>query len=411
MECCNHRGAATRFLGAAVLVLSSLAVMSGGTPASAAASATIGKPALSVLSMCRADLSKRLKLSEEEIKLDNMEPEIWSDASLGMPETGKFYAQVKTPGNRVILEARNTLCLYTTSTKSCKYGGPVRIWSSSMLYLQPIKNEPNLNDDLYQCSLIGTNAIRLVSGVKDYYPQNNGLIVADRRTSRSSFDLLSVRADKPGKEKILYHAFAFGAVSVDESKDRWAGYVKPGLGGEWDVVVGQLDKDGSPFKVIPIPDDVRPGEIAWSGETLMILAKKEKGSVAFETNPSVEKPEWKQIPQYYYPRYNRFMLNKSESLAIEEVTSNGKPEVDIALVWFTGDRNVVARISGLTLDGFDLLGGYAFVWGHKDSLPAAYAVNIHTGEYVVSNPGRITDIKPFAFHPYHSPIPEAPKIE
>jgi hypothetical protein len=47
------------------------------------------------------------------------------------------------------------------------------------------------------------------------------------------------------------------------------------------------------------------------------------------------------------------MLNKSESLEVTQINENGKPAVEVAKVWFTGDRNVVAKISGFTMKGND----------------------------------------------------------
>jgi hypothetical protein len=130
-----------------------------------------------ILPECKADLAKRLKLQPQDISLANAEPIVWSDAALGMPEIDKMYAQVKTPGHKMILKARNRLYLYATSDKVYRYGGPLRVWSYSMLYLKPIPNEPNLNFDLYQCSLLGTNNFRVASGVTDYYPQGKGTII------------------------------------------------------------------------------------------------------------------------------------------------------------------------------------------------------------------------------------------
>jgi hypothetical protein len=280
-----------------------------------------------------------------------------------------------------------------------------------MLYLQPVRNDANLNGDLYQCSLMGTNSIRLASEVTDYYPQNDGTILFSRRTSRSSFDLLYVKADDSGKEKMLHQAFAYGNAAADYAHDRWAAFVRPRLGGGWDVVVGGFDGKNSPVKTLAIPEDTLPGNIAWSGDTLMIMVKKDNGMLAFETNTSDESPRWKKANTYEFPGENRFMLNKSESLDISQVQDGAKPEVEIARVWFTGNRNVVAKISGFTMEGYDLLGSYAFVWGHKGSRPAAYSVDIRTGDTVVSYPGAVSNIKPFEYTPHGSPIPPAPKIE
>jgi hypothetical protein len=58
-----------------------------------------------VIRMAIEDLSGRLGLAPEAIRLVSAEAVKWSDASLGCPQPGMMYAQVITPGFRVLLEA------------------------------------------------------------------------------------------------------------------------------------------------------------------------------------------------------------------------------------------------------------------------------------------------------------------
>lgn len=53
----------------------------------------------------RQDLASRLGVSAESISVVRVEEVEWPDTSLGCPEPGKMYAQVITPGYRIILEA------------------------------------------------------------------------------------------------------------------------------------------------------------------------------------------------------------------------------------------------------------------------------------------------------------------
>lgn len=68
----------------------------------------------------RADLSGRLDISIAEITTKEIESITWSDTSLGCPEPGKFYAQVLTPGYRVVLEAEEEEYAYHTSLNNIK---------------------------------------------------------------------------------------------------------------------------------------------------------------------------------------------------------------------------------------------------------------------------------------------------
>jgi len=58
-----------------------------------------------VVGLAIEDLAGRLGLAPEAIQLVSVEPVEWSDASLGCPQPGMMYAQVITPGYRVVLEA------------------------------------------------------------------------------------------------------------------------------------------------------------------------------------------------------------------------------------------------------------------------------------------------------------------
>lgn len=357
-----------------------------------------------IIAKCKADLAKRLKLQAQYVKVVEVQATTWPDASLGLPEAGKVYAQMITPGSRVILEARNSQYLYTTSAKTYKYGGPTNIWYFSMLYTKPVQDEPNLNGDLYQCSLLGTNCVRLVSGVRDFYPQENGGVIFSQRTSRSSHTLLYVKANEAGKVKTLHSAFDFGEAAINSAQDQWAGFVRPTLGAVWNVVVARIGESNGNEQTLPLPEGFKPGRIAWSGEMLLILSKKGDQMVCFETSPKTGTSEWKAVGCQIFPGLDSYMLNKSETLEINQISENGKPSVEVVRIWFTGDRNVKATISGITLRGYDLLGPYAFIWGEKGSEPVAYTVNIVTGEVIPSFHGVGQDIKPFRYPPINNPL-------
>jgi len=57
------------------------------------------------MELARQDLAERLGMPINEIAIVSMEAVEWPDASLGCPKPGMMYAQVITPGYRIILEA------------------------------------------------------------------------------------------------------------------------------------------------------------------------------------------------------------------------------------------------------------------------------------------------------------------
>lgn len=94
-----------------------------GTPAGgeAAPKATPPPPEVQVPAAAEAavgaakeDLVKRAALTPEEIKLTGLEAVEWPSAALGCPQPGMVYAQVITPGYRVLLQARGQTYKYHT---------------------------------------------------------------------------------------------------------------------------------------------------------------------------------------------------------------------------------------------------------------------------------------------------------
>jgi hypothetical protein len=64
----------------------------------------------------KEDLAQRLNVPIEDIELLMYEQVVWRDSSLGCPQPGIMYAQVITPGLRVILEAGGKRYEYHTDT-------------------------------------------------------------------------------------------------------------------------------------------------------------------------------------------------------------------------------------------------------------------------------------------------------
>lgn len=407
----RHLRSSTALLAFGFLAAVVLVIVCGDVAAADTSALAEGNAESMILAKCRADLAQRLKLKPADVKLADIENTTWPNSALGMPEIGKSYAMAKVPGSKLFLQAGGRAYLYTTGAKAFRYGGPTSIWAYSMLYTQPLPNDPNLNGDLYQASLLGTNSVRLASGVSDYYPQLDGIVAIKRRTSRSGHDLLYIKAGEPAKEKMLYQGMDFVDAALDVRHNRWAAFVRPRVGAAWTVVTGQLDQEGSKAKIMPLPEGTRPEKMAWSLDDLMILVKKGNGALAFSTNPAAEPPAWKPVSTSTFPGQMDFVLNKSESLVVEQAKDADKPTVEVARVWFNGDRNPVATISGFTMQGCSLVGPYAFIWGARGSQHGAYSVDINTGITVAGFVGDGSNIKPFYWPPHDSPVPRQPRLD
>lgn len=77
-----------------------------------------------VVDMAIKDLSERLQIASD-IQLVSEEAVDWPDTSLGLPEKGMMYAQVITPGFKIILKVGDKLYEYHSDYK--RVAGPIEI--------------------------------------------------------------------------------------------------------------------------------------------------------------------------------------------------------------------------------------------------------------------------------------------
>jgi hypothetical protein len=75
-----------------------------------------------VVDIAKKDLSERLNIQIVDIRLVKEEAVDWPDTSLGYSEEGMNYAQVITPGFRIILKAQDKLYEYHSDYK--RIAGP-----------------------------------------------------------------------------------------------------------------------------------------------------------------------------------------------------------------------------------------------------------------------------------------------
>jgi hypothetical protein len=79
--------------------------------------AAIPAEAAEVVAMAVADLAQRQEVEEDAIRVASVKAVQRRDASLGCPRKGMMYAQVITPGFRVVLEAGGEAYAYHTSLR------------------------------------------------------------------------------------------------------------------------------------------------------------------------------------------------------------------------------------------------------------------------------------------------------
>lgn len=92
-------------VGASLLLASS--VLSG-----CAESVQVPAPAQGVVASAKAEVAARTGAPEAQIAVIRVEEVVWGDASLGCPQPEDIYAQVITPGYRIILSHKGKEYVY-----------------------------------------------------------------------------------------------------------------------------------------------------------------------------------------------------------------------------------------------------------------------------------------------------------
>ena len=221
-----------------------------------------------IVEKCKADLVQRAQVAAADIKLISAENIVWPDSSLGCPEPGKDYTMVLSPGHRVILSVGNKAYEYHTDANGQRVvycanlpqqgaGGerptvtparppgaqPAGPGVKTVIYaLEPIPDEPNLNQKLVARDVSAPQAepttTTILDGCTDFTVSETGLVLAKRRTSRSSHELVVVT---PGPEpKVLMSAFDFEGLTWLGSGTAFVCLATPKTGATWKVYGGQV---------------------------------------------------------------------------------------------------------------------------------------------------------------------------
>jgi hypothetical protein len=330
----------------------------------------------------------------------------WSDASLGLPRSGEMYAQVVTPGWRIILEAKNLRYLYCTSDRGFRYGGPLGAWSSSVLYLaSPAEPDANLNKDLYQVSLAGTNPTLLIPGVSSFYPQADGSLIASRRTSRSGFDLLYLAPGEANQARTIGGAFDFGEAVVSPDGKSWYGLVRQSLGLVWTLQAASLETADAAPQVFDLPEHARPGRLVLDGGRFYALLHIGEKSGWYRFDPTSAAAGWEKLDRYSPPDPFSLSLNKSECLSGKVTKTGDRPVTEVFRLWFTGDEHPITKIDNFEYKGMALVAGrFGLIWGQRSAELRAYTVDISTGEVMPTVPESMDAIRPFRAPPHGSPL-------
>jgi hypothetical protein len=354
----------------------------------AIATATLAAEVPTVAGSCREDLARRLGLDVGQVQIEQVIPVTWSSGAWGLEKPGMVYTKALVPGFRIKLHAPAGRYFYHTSTNGFRYAGREEMWAASALYLEPVEDEPNLNGNLTQISLLGTNPQLLLAGVASFAPQKNGAVLATRRTSRSGFDLLYLAPDKIGEARVLGGAFDLACPVLSPAGDRYAVFYRLMVGMPWQVRRAGLE--GEPQDLPDLPVAGQPFSLTWEpDEPLTATVRTDAGLRGWRLIEAEGKMSWEPTavgPDD--PGHFSLLLNRSETLVIETVTEEGKPVTRVHRDFFLGDVTEIATVKDFSLKSVELTQGLglALLVGERAEMLTAVTVDLRTGEVLETVP-------------------------
>ena len=365
------------FLKSAILTLIAI-LLSWFAPVNARCASSQQSPTVpDIERKCITDLSSRLNFPSDEIRCDQATKVTWPNSALGLGQAGRMYAMVLTPGWRFILDAKGVKYLYTASDKYFRYGGPLYLWSHSALYVKPVENDPNLNGDLIQISLMGTHPRLIMHGVTDFFPQDNGGIIATRRTSRSGFDLLYLAPGRIDKPVVIAGGFAFGDAAINDNGTEWIAFHKDMLAFNWNLMRGKVGSKPDKDQIIQLPEGARPVGAVWTKNGFFLGISLHGKTKVYRLTDQNKLEDTYDNP---VPPDGGYELNRSDNIKIENMDINGNTKTVISRIRFDG----ITRFK-MILPNFKYLhsrpipNDNLLISGLQNGHYAAYIVNYYSG--------------------------------
>lgn len=68
---------------------------------------SVPSEAAAVVNAALIDAATHLGVSQDQLRIDQVQPQQWPDASLGCPQPGQLYSQVVTPGYLIIVSSKD----------------------------------------------------------------------------------------------------------------------------------------------------------------------------------------------------------------------------------------------------------------------------------------------------------------
>lgn len=273
-------------------------------------------------------------------------------------------------------------------TKAGQAPDPCR--GAAVLTIEPLASDANLNGRLVRVPLEGTGRQVLFEGASDVYPQDDGSLFAKRRTSRSGHDLFYIASGGTRDAARIAAAFDFVAAAVGPDGRRAVFVVRTGPTLAWEIGIVRLAGPAADIVRAGLPDGVRPQGLRWprrpagaadpsgAGEMPVLIGTRGGDTVRFGLADIDGVPRWEELPSYAGDEDDSFVLNKSQTLSVREVETDGRPAIRVEYAWWHGATEEIVTVPGLELVSYEWACAHRslFVLGRQDDSRTALVVDL-----------------------------------
>jgi len=248
-----------------------------------------------VIEKCKADLAQRAQVASADMKVIGTQDTVWPDGSLGCPEPGKMYTMALVPGYRVVLHAGDkdyeyhtnrtgSVIVYCANPPKGAGGGKPEVPGEKppaiqpggpaarivAYYLEDVPNEPNGNKRLMARDLGSPSAVPepVLDGCTDFAASDAGLILAKRRTSRSTHDLLLARTG--GEPKILMRGFDFEGLTWLAPTQSYFFLAAANVGAGWRMYGGEPNAQPIALDWAPELKRAHDARVSWRQNLVLV---------------------------------------------------------------------------------------------------------------------------------------------
>ncbi len=232
-----------------------------------------------LVAKCKADAAQLAGVAVADIETKLVEQVTWRDGSLGCPKPGMDYTMALVPGYKIVLDAggrtmeyhtdlrqRVVLCEDTPADDAGGGDAPAPT-GARVLVLEPVADAPNLNGRLVSKALDGGDDAVILPQCSAFSVSDSGLILAKRRTSRSTHELVVVDG---AETEVVATAFDFECLTFLEPTSSFVYFMRARAGDDYSLFAADRGAGPQPLAWAPTARQGQGASASVSGAIIVL---------------------------------------------------------------------------------------------------------------------------------------------